>query len=965
MAANRTPAKRVSRTPAKKAVRKKNTPAKRVGVNARRKAAEKKQQSSASARLSRAAETIKTKAKTGSGRKVVHKANESENARLLAGWFLLALSLTAFFSLVASGWHDGAQHLLGDYLGTLLANALQIAFGRLPAIFFVTSLVFFSISLLLYEKWKEGFRIALILFLLQAELSILLTMRLSESIVFSNLQAVENGGHWGRFLVDFLIMPVFGRINLGAWFFSSLALVITLLLGFPRLRHWLVDKSIKLFSSLREQWANRQQNAEEGLSTRQIEKAQKKEKRKAESSDESGHQRDLLPHSGPRPLDFDKLRRSEGKPAVNKATPPPSVEEDGTQEITDILDPAIDPDSLSPRELRQLRDALAEEQRIRELNDWEDKKKEGIAIEGMLAKNKSEVRAIENDDKTQLMQAKTPADQKKKKASLDTGDETQPSVEQVPLKSAEKPIAIKSEATAPVQKRVLAEENASLEKTTEIFDEYQLPDISTILPDTPEQVLDYSEEELNNIGRALELQLANFKVRGKVIGVCTGPVVTRFEVELAPGVKVSRVAGLSDDLALALKAKSLRLLAPIPGKSAVGIEIPNAKPHIVYARDILESDAFRVQEDEIRIVLGKDIAGDPYAMNLAKAPHLLIAGQTGSGKSVCINTLMASVLASKTPDDLRMILVDPKVVELKLYENIPHLLHPVVTDPGEAVQALQWACWEMDRRYEVLAQAKVRNIAGYNKKFREGKLAGMVAEEENKKMPFLVIVIDELADLMMVAGKDVEISIARIAQKARAVGIHLVLATQRPSTNVITGVIKANLPTRISFKVASHIDARTILDKAGAEKLLGRGDMLFRPIEDPEPVRVHGAFLDDEEAESLADACGNQNVNYPQLDSFLFAGADGDAESAMEDAGPRDDFFHQAAELVVHSGNGSVSMLQRRLSVGHARAGRIMDQLEHAGVVGPSRGSKSREILMDEDEIRSFLSGDADFIALD
>lgn len=417
-------------------------------------------------------------------------------------------------------------------------------------------------------------------------------------------------------------------------------------------------------------------------------------------------------------------------------------------------------------------------------------------------------------------------------------------------------------------------------------------------------------------------------------------------------------------MALALKAKSIRILAPIPGKAAVGIEIPNLNPQIVYGKSILLASAQEDDPDKITIALGKDIAGEPYTMDLAKAPHLLIAGQTGSGKSVCINTLMASILSSKKPDELKMLLVDPKVVELKPYEDIPHLLHPVVTDPELAVSALKWACWEMDRRYDILAKIRTRNIAGFNAKIAKGGLEDKLSPEDNKKMPFIVIMIDELADLMMVAGKEVEVSIARIAQKARAVGIHLVLATQRPSTNVITGTIKANLPTRICFKVASHIDARTVMDKAGGEKLLGRGDMLFRSISDPEPVRVHGAFLTDDEVEVVTDSCSEQNVQKEWLASFDYDGSGGDTE-AENDGGPRDDLFNDAAELAVHTGKASASLLQRRLQIGFARAGRVIDQLEAAGIVGPGRGAKPRSILMDETELKSFLSGDTDRIILD
>jgi S-DNA-T family DNA segregation ATPase FtsK/SpoIIIE len=456
-------------------------------------------------------------------------------------------------------------------------------------------------------------------------------------------------------------------------------------------------------------------------------------------------------------------------------------------------------------------------------------------------------------------------------------------------------------------------------------------------------------------------------VRGKVTGIHPGPVITRYEVELAPGEKVNRISGLSDDLALALRAKSIRILAPIPGKSLVGIEVPNRKAQMVYIKEILSSAEFATEQDTLKIAVGKTIAGDPYVADLTRAPHLLIAGQTGSGKSVCINSIMASLLLSKAPDDLRMILIDPKVVELKPYEKIPHLLGPVITQPEVAVQALKWATLKMDERYAVLAQAGVRNIKGYNQKVREGTLpegarynqtlefgdaSSVHAGDAVTTMPYILIVIDELADLMMVAGKEVETNIARIAQKARAVGIHLILATQRPSTNVITGTIKANLPTRMAFQVASQIDARTILDRQGAEKLLGRGDMLYRPIEFPEPVRLHGCFLDDAQCEAVAGACADQFVNYPRVRTFNveeeLAGGDDEDDD-------RDARFLDAAELVVQLKQASVSLLQRRLGLGYARSGRLVDQLERAGIVGRERGSKPREVLMNEEELQSFL----------
>ena len=492
---------------------------------------------------------------------------------------------------------------------------------------------------------------------------------------------------------------------------------------------------------------------------------------------------------------------------------------------------------------------------------------------------------------------------------------------------------------------------------TTVYDEYKVPAINDILEEHEPQTADYSEEELNAIGKMLEEKLENFKVKGRVIGCETGPMITRFEVEPGPGMKVSRFSALQEDLALPLKVSSVRILAPIPGKAAVGIEIPNRKFQTVYSLDVFQSEKFKPSPEKILVALGKDITGEAFTMDLAKAPHLLIAGQTGSGKSVCINALMASMLFSKTPDELRMILVDPKAVELKMYENIPHLLAPVITKPEIAIQALQWLCYEMDRRTEVLAAAKVRNIGGFNAKFEAGELPDEVPEEDRgHRMAFIVVIIDEMADLMMVAGKEIEKNVARLAAKARAVGIHLVLATQRPSVKVITGIIKANLPTRISFKVASQIDARTVMDHAGAEKLLGRGDMLYKAVNDPEPVRVHGAFLSDEEAEKLADACSDQNVFYPQVESFDVSDGEGDedGEGGGKDLGKLDKLLYDVAVWAVECRGLSTSAVQRHFSVGFSRAGKIVDQLYSLGVCGPAKGnSKPRAMLLGIEEIQN------------
>jgi len=574
--------------------------------------------------------------------------------------------------------------------------------------------------------------------------------------------------------------------------------------------------------------------------------------------------------------------------------------------------------ATDPRQVRRLRDELAEYKRIEEMNKWEDVKGGELKIEGLLGKR-------ETIDNEQLI--------------IVDNEETQ--TEMPAENSVERHTAL-SDINAQLTTSISA-----LAQTQ--YDEYRIPLIQEILGPVPDQTVDYTEEELQKIGKDIELQLDNFKVKGKVTGIMTGPVITRFEIEPGPGVKVSRFENLADDLALTLRTASVRVIASIPGKSAVGIEIPNRKPQIVFGREIFESPKFTKDPKKIQVVLGKDIMGDSYVTDLTRTPHLLIAGQTGAGKSVCINVLLASILFSKTPDEVRLILVDPKVVELAMYKDIPHLLHPVITSPEVAVQALKWLCVEMDRRYEVLATARVRNIEGFNDKFKASELGEDVPEEERKLMPFIVVIIDELADLMMTAGKEIETSIARIAQKARAVGIHLVLATQRPSVNVITGVIKANLPSRISFKVASYIDSKTILDGIGAEKLLGKGDMLFRSNDNPEPVRIHGAFLKDSEVETLANACSSQNVNFERIESFDLGEAEGEEEANMAPVKSKDSLFWEAARIGLETGELSTSTLQRRLSIGFPRAAKIMDQLTAEGICGKPNGSKPRKMLMDEE----------------
>lgn len=446
--------------------------------------------------------------------------------------------------------------------------------------------------------------------------------------------------------------------------------------------------------------------------------------------------------------------------------------------------------------------------------------------------------------------------------------------------------------------------------------------------------------------------LNDFGIQGEVMRVVPGPVVTMFEVKPAPGVKISRIVGLSVDLALAMKALAVRIEGPIPGKDTVGVEIPNAKRQTVYFRDVLDTEAFRASPSKLTLAIGKDIHGRPHVADLARMPHLLVAGATGSGKSVCVNGILLSILYKATPDEVKLLLVDPKRIELSVYNDLPHLVHPVVTETAMAKSALDWAVAEMDRRYEAMALLGVRNIAGYNEKLE--KMGDKRPEEllELEPLPYLVIVIDELADLMMTAAKEVEVSIVRLAQLARAAGIHLILATQRPSVDVVTGLIKANFPTRIAFQVTSKHDSRTILDAVGAEYLLGRGDMLYKPS-GGKTMRMHGAFVSDEETAAVIEHWKSKAAPSYRLDfaDWQKSGDGNGGEFGGEggDDTASDAVYPQAVEFVMEQGKASISLIQRRFRIGFNRAARFIEQMERDGLLGPQEGSKPRSVIRNKE----------------
>lgn len=933
----------------------------------------------------------------------VDNSGDRSLGAMVVGYGLIALSAIALLSCISVvyvGSEKGIMTRFGDFL--------NFAFGKLPVVFIILSVMLWGLFITFQGLRKKLFRVALGLSIVGLDLCVLMSIPVHGKAGLSEDVFIMRGGIVGRFLDSNIVGPLCGDVLFIPVIILSLVLVAVLFFCFSlRFGHFTT-----LFRKIRGIKEKAPAGEVDGESD-------------GEDSDETTTVRKGITMDGDTTIfNIPDAYRTKHKGVLKpfsarknwmeavdtSAAETPMV--DGVVEGTLVEgsfgtvaekpapkplgeDPEIlrlekelreNGTHMSALEIREIRNKIAEIRRAREEINWENERQGNLVVKGAVRGGESEttdeatVVAGAASDEATVVAGSVEETQAATVAKTMAGNEestqegnAEPSVESDEDEEDFIPQVVSSDEVDQDPSYVPPGNIGTSSGGTTVtgsgvpgipqpdptvhYDEYKVPSVDEILDTHEPQPADYTVDELNAIGKMLEEKLENFKVKGKVVGCETGPVITRFEVEPGPGVKVSQFSALQDDLAMALKAVSIRILAPIPGKGAVGIEIPNRKMQTIFGRDIFESDAFKPSPEKIVMALGKDISGEPFAMDLAKAPHLMIAGQTGSGKSVCINALMASMLFSKTPDELRMILVDPKAVELKMYENIPHLLAPVITKPEVAIQALQWLCYEMDRRTEVLASAKVRNIGGFNAKFEASELPEEVPEEDRgHRMAFIVVIIDEMADLMMVAGKEIEKNVSRLAAKARAVGIHLVLATQRPSVKVITGNIKANLPTRISFKVASNVDARTVMDHAGAEKLLGRGDMLYKAVNAPDPVRLHGAFLSDEEAEKLADACSNQNVCYPQLETFEVAEEGGEGEDGEENAAmseKKDKLLFVVAKWAIECGNGlSTSAVQRHFSVGYSRAGKIVDQLFGLGLCARSTGnSKPRAMLIDMDQL--------------
>jgi S-DNA-T family DNA segregation ATPase FtsK/SpoIIIE len=547
------------------------------------------------------------------------------------------------------------------------------------------------------------------------------------------------------------------------------------------------------------------------------------------------------------------------------------------------------------------------------------------------------VRAWLEDRRKQKARREVVAKHTKKAAAVSTMAKEEPKEEEAAAEPATPPVVATKRASPIAPLLPLAEP----QKTPRRQGAFTLPPLSLLDPAKAEQKID--ERELMESARQLAEKCREFAVEGQVAQIHPGPVVTTFEFKPEAGVKYSKITSLADDLCLAMQAESV-LIDRIPGKSTVGIQIPNPNREAISLRELLQSEAYERSSSKLTLALGKTIHGEPYVTDLATMPHLLIAGSTGTGKSVGLNAMLTSILYRATPDDVRLIMIDPKRLELGMYEEIPHLLTPVVVDPKKAANALRWAVREMEERYKTLAAEGVRNIDQYNRNIK------MVLEETGNKdpdapkpLPFVVVVIDELADLMMVASNEVEESIARLAQMARAVGIHLILATQRPSVDVITGLIKANLPSRISFRVSSKVDSRTILDGNGAEQLLGKGDMLFLPPASSRCIRLHGPYISEQESARLASFLRKQGK--PIFDESITAGDEKAGADGVQFE--KDDLYDEAARIVVSSGQASISYLQRKLRIGFSRAARLVDMMEAEGLVSPGAGGKPREVLVD------------------
>lgn len=838
------------------------------------------------------------------------------------GLIFLALGVLTLISLI-SHFVNKDDNILGHFFGTSLSSGLIYLFGPLPA--FISPLSISYIGWLRLRGDQLRFRTFFYWIMFTVQICLLLAIHYLPEMT-SDFRIRDN--LTGIIIVKTIFYPLFGIYRFGPYFLGGLTLLITTLSCFripPQRIIGLLGIGLSwLWEWFKRYWESVQKSMEESRQRREQEAkaaAERRAEREAEKKAKAAEKKEK-----------EKQKKAASKEVVSKDSEIEKEKKAPENKAKEVKKEEIESSQPSPppSQLRDIND-VEEQARLQleqELAAFRAKKNEPIKI---MSIETEEVDADESEDEQHSMPP-----------GLKIG-------------AIEAPVDPESDEEDEQDGEDLDLSGSHVTKVCKPSKPYEIPD-SSVLPDPPPLSSMVDKEAIERNSMTLEKTLMNFGVEGKVVFVSPGPVVTRYEIELAPGIKVSRVLSLHDDISMAVSGQRIRIEAPIPGKSAVGIELPNAERVIVHFKHILQSDAFKRGKAKLPIIVGTNISGAPYVSDITKMPHVLIAGQTGSGKSVCINSIICSLLMTKKPEELRLIMIDPKKVELAFYEGIPHLLSPVVTESKEAVKALQWGVREMERRYRMLAKVGARNIDSFNTRLATGKIGEILSEEDNKPLPFIVIIVDELADLMMTASKDVEVLIQRIAQLARAVGIHLIVATQRPSVDIITGPIKANLTSRIAFRTIQSTDSRTILGHVGAEKLLGMGDMLFLRNGAPEIERFHGAFISEEDVEKIVAEIRKQQVEIDRIESFHDEIEDSGSDDGVFDNGDRDELFEEAARTIVSIGQGSTSLLQRRMKIGYARAGRLMDELERAGFVGPADGSKAREVKVKPDELDEILA---------
>jgi S-DNA-T family DNA segregation ATPase FtsK/SpoIIIE len=820
-------------------------------------------------------------------------AQASDFGHEIWGLVFLSLGILVLISLISYFIND-QTNILGYYFGTCLSSGLIWFFGPIAAFTFPAAVIYLGWVRLRAETFSM--RILFFSCLLIIEVCFLFSVRHLPLLAADPSFSVQSN-NIGLFFVS-LIKPVFGKYQFGPYFLGSLAFVVTIL-SFLRIPPQRVFSWIKIaFLWIVKELKPALLRFLEMFKPKEGEAVKEKPKKKIKEKQET----------------------SEAKIPVDTKTKVEKV-----SEISEKISPDENPDNFLDAELQETKEIVLSLQETEPDAEEEAKQRLELELAAFRAKKHEPIKIMTIE--TPEMAEPEEAEEGDEDFATETGRIGEERAKQAFSQSSALPLK-----------------------------PYEIPDAS-VLPDPPALSAMVDKDGIEKNSAVLEKTLMNFGVEGKVVFVSPGPVVTRYEIELAPGIKVSKVVSLHDDISMAVGGQRIRIEAPIPGKSAVGIELPNGERQIVHFKHILTSDAFRKSKAKLPVVIGTNISGAPYVTDITKMPHVLIAGQTGSGKSVAINSVICSMLMTMKPEELRLIMIDPKKVELAFYEGIPHLYSPVVTESKEAVKALQWGVLEMERRYRMLAKVGARNIDSFNTRVESGKIGDILTPEDNKALPFIVIIVDELADLMMTASKDVEGLIQRIAQLARAVGIHLIVATQRPSVDIITGPIKANLTSRIAFRTIQSTDSRTILGHVGAEKLLGMGDMLFLRNGAPEIERFHGAFISEEDVEKIVAEVRKQKVDIERIESFMDEMDRGpDSDEGMMSDGDRDELFDEAAQIITSIGQGSTSLLQRRMKIGYARAGRLMDELERAGIVGPPDGSKAREVLVKPDELDELLA---------